>query len=133
MRNHRLRERRLKLGLTQYEVGYLAGWPGSTGQNYVSKSECGRPVPASVVDKVRRALVWAETEPRREREAARRMLQLLSRPRSAEVDAAVVDRMVDFLWEGRTVYFDYVQARRPDLGVIAGDRYLDEIPSASPK
>ncbi len=132
--NHRLRERRLKLGATQYLVGLLADYPTGVAQHNVSAVERGV-APAKHVERVRRAIIWLETEARRKREADRADAAAVTQVESAMQDLSlhaneniVLERLVDLLWDGRTEDFDALAARLPkDLVERAVNMYLDGI------
>lgn len=130
-RDHRLRERRLKLGLTQREVGELAGilrWPA----NIVGLIERGQREDWNHL--VRRALIYREQSARRlrawERQEVTDLVALahaLESDPETDRDAVIVDRLVDLLHSGRTDDFDALAAIVGEaLARVAGDRYLDE-------
>lgn len=130
MRDHRLRARRLKLGVTQYLVGCLAGCSAS----HVSCMERGFRVPPESIQRVRSALVYLEAEPRRRRAVARAEAEqaaILDAAILLNRESAIVDSLVDLLWDGRTDEFD-AAAARVDARLVdrAADEYLD---SCNPK
>lgn len=134
IRNHHLRERRLKLGASQFLIGCLAGWPPYSAQSMVSHVERGSAsASAPSVRKVRSALVWLEAQPRRKREWARQ-----DAITAAHVDAVLFDqtnewnailiteRLTDLLLEGRTDEYDTLAERvLPELVDVAADQYLE--------
>lgn len=133
MRNHRLRERRLQLGVSQYELGCLAGFPPASAQRRVSSIERNDRTghgPASV-RAVRSALVYLETEPRRRRAEARQEQADVEETERAIVaqpmdEARIVTRMVDLLFNGRGEDFDALAARVSEqFSEQAGNDYLD--------
>ncbi len=134
MRNHRLRERRLKLGATQFLIGCLAGWPPRSAQTTVSAVERGIAKSADSIRRVRAALLYLETEPRRRRALAREEAEhaaILDTAILLNREPVIVDSLVDLLWDGRTDEFD-AAAARVDARLVdrAVDEYLD---SCKPK
>lgn len=133
VRNHRLRERRLRLGKSQREIGELAGFTRNPG-NRASLAERGETKRAGDVRKVREALVYLEMKPCQEREWARQEAAAVTRTAVAIANIGepanediVIDRLVDLLWQGRGDEFDTLCGLLPDhIGQAAGDRYLDE-------
>lgn len=132
-RNHRLRERRLKLGVSQELVGCVAGFPVCSAQSIVSAVERGNPYP-SRARAVRDAIVYLEAKPRREREYERRWAawaeeieQLILQPPSIVRAGMIVDYMVDLLFADRTAEYDSLGAILPRAYLdVAGDAYLDQ-------
>ena len=128
MRRHRLRERRLKLGATQFLIGCLADWPVSSAQSMVSAVERGGGGPRDT-ERVRRAILWLELEPRRRRQA-----ELIEAAAIAATEAAILlnrrdvikERLVVLLTFGEADEFDALAAR-VDESIVddAGDEYLD--------
>jgi transcriptional regulator with XRE-family HTH domain len=128
MRNHRLRERRIKLGVSQDLVGQLAGFPAYSAQGMVSFIErAARPSPGRV-QQIRAALVYLEAEPRRQRAWEREERRAVIATEAAIVAGdrdALVDRLVDLLCEGRGDDFDALGARLDsDIVEDAGEKYL---------
>lgn len=130
MRDHRLRERRLKLGVGQYLVGCLAGFTPRGAQGAVSQIERGKWTTPAAIRRVRAALIYLESEPRRQREWKR---QDEAEARRAEEGLLsgdmrpVVARLVELLHEGRPEEYDALAARTPAAAVEeAGNRYLEE-------
>jgi transcriptional regulator with XRE-family HTH domain len=131
MRNLRLRERRLKLGVSQELIGCLAGWSPRGAQGTISAAERGVTKNPAVIRKVREAIIYLELEPRRRR----REDQIEARAADAIEAAillhradAIVDRLVDLLFDGRTEDFDAL-ADRVDQSIVdrAGELYLEGI------
>jgi hypothetical protein len=116
--------------MTQRDLGYLAGFGTSAATN-VCSAETGRSM--RHIDAIRRALIWAEAEPRRLRAAERAdavkadaVETALLGPGGPEADEIIVARMVDLLLEGRDVEFDNLSACVDSaLSDRAGDVYLD--------
>jgi hypothetical protein len=135
MRDHRLRTRRLKLGVSQFHLGCVAGFTPRSAQSMVSHVErsSASSSPAAV-QKVRSALVWLETQQRREREWARADAAagaLVARavaegPGAEGYETLVVERLVSLLCDNRGDEFDVLAARVPaPLCERAGNLYLD--------
>lgn len=135
MRDHHLRERRLKLGLSQYDVGCVAGFIPRSAQSAVSAVErthgnvrWAGPV---AIRKVRSALIWLECRPRREREEARQEVADVAATEAAIAatpmdEARLFERLLDLLCNGRGDDFDALAARIPDaIAERAGNEYLD--------
>ena len=96
MRDHHLRARRLKLGRTAEEIGYLANFGGRHPGAHVCNAEIGKAAPR--VQKVRAALIYLESPPRRLREQARReaaerarIEEVLAAPRCQEGEMALIN------------------------------------------
>jgi hypothetical protein len=112
-------------------IGCLAGWCPNGAQSSVSAAERGITKTPSVIRRVRAAIVYLETEPRRRREWERR--------EAAEADAVeaavllnredvITDRLVNLLYEGRAEDFDALAERVSGAVVVrAGELYLDGI------
>lgn len=128
MRNHHLRARRLRLRLTQWQVGtHLPGGFTSSAQTYVSSAERGYASPA-IADKVRRAIVALELEPRCARERRRLLERALAMPRAPAAEAFLIDYMIDALRGGEEREYDRVaELVGARIAKIAGDEYLDGI------
>lgn len=133
MRNHRLRERRLRLGASQYLVGCLAGFVPHNAQAATSAAErtdagpnrwCG----AERIRAVRAALVYLELQPRRLRAEARQEALDVAQTEAAIAatpmdEARIVTRLVDLLFDGRGEDFDALAARVPEqLAELAGEQ-----------
>lgn len=126
MRDHRLRARRLKLGVPQFLVGCLAGFRPSVAQTTVSAVERGVTKSPDLVHRVRSAIVYLEAEPRRRRAQERAEAEQAAILETAILlnrESVIVDGLVDLLLDGRCEEFDAV-ATRVDAGFV--DRAFDE-------
>ncbi len=129
MRDHRLRERRLKLGASQFLIGCLAGWAPSGAQPSVSAVERGVTKSPETIKRVRAAIVYLESEPRRRRAVARAEAEQAAILETAILlnrESVIVDGLVDLLLDGRSEEYDAVAARVDErLVARAADAYLD--------
>jgi predicted transcriptional regulator len=131
MRDHHLRARRLKLGVTQLELGLLCYWPPGSAQAMISHAE--RQVPGDCgparVRRIREALIYLESAKRRAREWQRHDDVVVRRTEEAiclGLRRPVVDRMVDLLWDNRGEEFDTLATLVPaDWSTQAGNEYQD--------
>lgn len=130
-RDHHLRARRLKLGASQELIGCLADWPVCSAQSMVSNVERGRCKSHRDIHRVRSAIVYLESQPRRQRAWERQDALAADIVETAILlnrSEVIVERMIDLLTEWRGEEFDELSERVPlELAVKAGSVYLDGI------